>query len=72
MGDQSKFRNDFELIKLFNFLQFSKFTVQRFYLPSNIILTDRKLDTNGFSDPNKNAYAAVVYLVCSNNSILLA
>ena len=61
-----------EWLKLFNSLQFSKFTVQRFYLPSNICLTDRKFDVHGFSDASKNAYAAVVYLACSNYSILLA
>ena len=61
-----------EWLKLFNSLQFSKFTVQRFYLPSNISLTDRKLDVHGFSDASKNAYAAAVYLACSNYSILLA
>ena len=61
-----------EWLKLFNSLQFSKFTVQRFYLPSNISLTDRKFDVHGFSDASKNAYAAAVYLACSNYSILLA
>ena len=61
-----------EWLKLFNPLQFSKFTVQRFYLPSNISLTDRKFDVHGFSDGSKNAYAVVVYLTCSNYSILLA
>ena len=61
-----------EWLKLFNSLQFSKFTVQRFYLPSNICLTDRKFDVHGFSDASKNAYAAVVYLACSNYSIFLA
>ena len=55
-----------------NFLQFSRFTVQRFYLPSNISLTDRRFDIHGFSHASKNAYAAVVYLACSNYSILLA
>ena len=61
-----------EWLKLFNSLQFSKFTVQRFYLPSNISLSDGKFDVHGFSDASKNAYAAVVYLACSNYSILLA
>ena len=61
-----------EWLKLFNSLQFSKFTMQRFYLPSNICLTDRKFDVHGFSDASKNAYEAVVYLACSNYSILLA
>ena len=61
-----------EWLKLFNPLQFSKFTVQRFYLPSNISLTDRKFDFHGFSDGSKNEYAVVVYLTCSNYSILLA
>ena len=61
-----------EWLKLFNSLQFSKFTVQRFYLPSNISLTDRKFDIHGFSDASKNAYAALVYLACSSYSILLA
>ena len=61
-----------EWLKLFNPLQFSKFTVQRFYLPSNISLTDRKFDVHGFSDGSKKAYAVVVYLTCSNYSILLA
>ena len=46
--------------------------MERFYLPSNISLTDRKFDVHGFSDASKNAYAAVVYLACSNYSILLA
>ena len=59
-------------LKLFNSLQFSKFTVQRFYLPNDISLTDRKFDIHGFSDSSKNTYAAVVYLECSNHSILLA
>ena len=59
-------------LKLFNSLQFSKFTVQRFYLPNDISLTDRKFDIHGFSDSSKNTYAAVVYLECSNYSILLA
>ena len=54
-----------ECIKLFNSLQFLKFTVQRFYLPSIIFLTDRKFDIHGFSDTSKNAYAAVVYLAYS-------
>ena len=44
-----------EWLKLFNSLQFSKFTVQRFYLPSNISLTDRKFDVHGFFDASKNA-----------------
>ena len=61
-----------EWLKLFNSLQFSKFTMQRFYLPTNISLTDRKFDLHDFSDASKNAYAAVVYLACSNYSILLA
>ena len=46
--------------------------MQRFYLPSNISLTDIKFDVHGFSDASKNAYAEVMYLVCSNYSILLA
>ena len=37
-----------EWLKLFDSLQFSKFTVQRLYLPSNISLTDRKFDVHGF------------------------
>ena len=61
-----------ELLKLFNSLQFSKFTVQRFYLPRNIFLTDRKFSFHGFSDASEKAYATVVYLACSNYSILLA
>ena len=60
-----------EWLKLFNSLQFSKFTGQRFYLPSNISLTDRKFDVHGFSDASKNTYAAVVYSACSNYSISL-
>ena len=36
------------------------------------MLTDRKFDVHGFSDASKNAYAAVVYLACSNYSIFLA
>ena len=46
--------------------------MQRFYLASNISLTDRKFDIHGFSDASKNVYAAVVYLACSNYGILLA
>ena len=46
--------------------------MQRFYLPINISLTDRKFDIRGFFDASKNAYAAVVYLACSNYSIILA
>ena len=61
-----------EWSKLFNSLQFSKFTVERFYLPHNISLTDRKFDIHGFSDGSKNAYTAVLHLACSNYSILLA
>ena len=36
-----------EWLKLFNSLQFPRFTIQRFYLPSNITLTDRKFDIHG-------------------------
>ena len=61
-----------EWLKLFNSLQFSKFTVRRFYLPSNTFLTERKFDIHGFSDASKKAYAAVVYLACSSYCILLA
>ena len=61
-----------EWSKLFYYLQFSRFTVQRFYLPSNISLTDRKFDIYGFSAVRKNAYSVVVYLACSNYSILSA
>ena len=60
-----------EWLKLFNSFQFSKFTVQRFYLPSKISLTDRKFDVHGFFDASKNAYATAVYLACSNYIILL-
>ena len=60
-----------EWLKLFNSLQFSKFTVQRFYLPNDISLVDRKFHIHSFSDASKDAYAAVVYLACSNYSILL-
>ena len=58
-----------EWLKLFNSLQFSKFTGKRFYLPCNISLTDRNFGVHGFSDASKIVYAAVVYLACSNYNI---
>ena len=60
------------MVKIVSLLAILKITVQRFYLLTNISLTDRKFDVHGFSDASKNAYAAVVYLACSNYSILLA
>ena len=42
-----------EWLKLFNALQLPKFMVQRFYLPNNISLTNKKFDIPGFSDANK-------------------
>ena len=60
------------MVKIVSLLAILKITVQRFYLLTNISLTDRKFDVHGFSDASKNAYAAVVYLACSNYSIFLA
>ena len=40
-------------LKLFNFLQFSNFTVQRFYLLRNVSLTDIDFDVHGYPDEGK-------------------
>ena len=59
------------MVKIVSLLAILKITVQRFYLLTNISLTDRKFDVHGFSDASKNTYAAVVYSACSNYSISL-